>query len=148
MDFIQPARLGCEYVGEDGQPHTPVLLHRAVTGSTERFLGVLIEHFAGAFPLWLAPVQAVVIPIADRHVEYARQVAARLRAGNFRVEVDERGERMQAKIREAQLQKVPFMLVVGDKEAKAGAVSVRRRGGEDLKAMPLEAFMALAQGEL
>ena len=148
VDFIQPARLGCEYVGEDGQPHTPVLLHRAVTGSTERFLGVLIEHFAGAFPLWLAPVQAVVIPIADRHVEYAHQVGARLKGEGFRVEVDERSERMQAKIRTAQLQKVPFMLVVGDKEAEDGAVSVRRRSGEDLKSKPLDEFIALANSEL
>jgi threonyl-tRNA synthetase len=148
VDFIQPARLGCEYVGEDGQPHTPVLLHRAVTGSTERFMGVLIEHFAGAFPLWLAPVQAVVIPIADRHVAYAQQVADKLKALDFRVEVDQRGDRMQAKIRDAQLQKIPFMLVVGDKEAEAGAVSVRRRSGEDLKSKPLEDFVALARAEL
>jgi threonyl-tRNA synthetase len=148
VDFIQPARLGCEYMGEDGQAHTPVLLHRAVTGSTERFMGVLIEHYAGAFPLWLAPVQAVVIPIADRHVAYAQQVADKLKALDFRVEVDQRSERMQAKIRDAQLQKVPFMLVVGDKEAEAGAVSVRRRSGEDLKSKPLEEFVALAQAEL
>ena len=148
FDFNLPERFQIEYTGEDGQPHRPYMVHRALLGSVERFFGVLIEHYAGAFPLWLAPVQAVVIPIADRHAAYAQQVAARLGAAGLRVEVDERGERMQAKIREAQLQKVPFMLVVGDKEAKAGAVSVRRRGGEDLKAMPLEAFMALAQGEL
>jgi threonyl-tRNA synthetase len=148
VDFIQPARLGCEYVGEDGQPHTPVLLHRAVMGSTERFMAMVIEHFAGAFPLWLAPVQAVVIPIADRHTAYAQQVAARLKQDGFRVEVDERSERMQAKIRAAQLQKVPFMLVVGDKEAEDGAVSVRRRSGEDLKSKPLDEFIALAKSEL
>jgi threonyl-tRNA synthetase len=141
IDFIQPARLGCEYIGEDGQPHTPVVIHRAVTGSTERFLGILIEHFAGAFPVWLAPVQAVVIPIsAERHGEYAHSVADRLRAAGIRVEVDDRNERMQAKIREAQLQKVPYMLVVGNKEQEAGAVAVRRRSGEDLGAMPLEEF--------
>lgn len=137
VDFIQPARLGCEYVAEDGQPHTPVVLHRAVTGSTERFLGVIIEHFAGAFPVWLAPVQAVVIPIADRHVDYARKVADQLKAAGFRVEIDERSERMQAKIRDAQLQKVPYMLVAGDKEAAAGAVAIRLRSGDDLKAKPL-----------
>ena len=148
FDFNLPERFQIEYTGEDGQPHRPYMVHRALLGSVERFFGVLIEHYAGAFPLWLAPVQAVVIPIADRHAAYAQQVAARLGAAGLRVEVDERGERMQAKIREAQLQKVPFMLVVGDKEAEAGAVSVRRRSGEDLKAMPLEAFMALAQGEL
>ncbi|MEK7324964.1 MAG: threonine--tRNA ligase, partial [Chloroflexota bacterium] len=137
VDFIQPARLGCEYVGEDGQAHTPVLLHRAVTGSTERFLGVIIEHFAGAFPVWLSPVQAMIIPIADRHAEYANKVAEQLKAEGFRVEVDSRSERMQAKIRDAQLQKIPYMLVAGDKEAEAGAVAVRLRSGEDLKAKPL-----------
>jgi threonyl-tRNA synthetase len=148
VDFIQPARLGCEYVGEDGQPHTPVLLHRAVTGSTERFMAVIIEHFAGAFPLWLAPVQAIVIPIADRHTAYGQQVAERLKAEGFRVEVDSRGERMQAKIRDAQLQKIPYMLVVGDKEAETGSVSIRKRSGEDLKSKPLAEFIALAKAEV
>jgi threonyl-tRNA synthetase len=145
VDFIQPARLGCEYVGEDGQPHTPVVLHRAVTGTTERFLAVLIEHFAGAFPVWLSPVQAVVIPIADRHKEYAHKVLAELKANNIRAEIDESAERMQAKIRHAQLQKIPYMLVVGDKEAEAGAVAIRLRSGEDLKAKPLAEFIALAK---
>jgi len=148
VDFIQPARLGCEYKGEDGQMHTPVVLHRAVTGTTERFMGVIIEHFAGAFPLWLAPVQAQVIPVADRHLDYARQVAAKLKAEGFRAEVDERGERMQAKIRDAQLQKIPYMLVVGDKEAAAGAVSVRKRSGEDLKSKLLAEFIAMAKAEI
>jgi threonyl-tRNA synthetase len=148
VDFIQPARLGCEYTGEDGKTHTPVLLHRAVTGSTERFMGVVIEHFAGAFPLWLAPVQAMMIPVADRHIPYAREVAEKLKAQGFRVEVDERGERMQAKIRDAQLQKIPYMLVVGDKDQAAGAVSVRLRSGEDLKAKTLDEFVALARAEL
>ena len=119
VDFIQPARLGLTYIGEDGQEHTPVVLHRAVTGSTERFLGVLIEHFAGAFPVWLAPVQAVLIPIADRHLDYAHQVAEQLQEAGLRVEVDERGERMNAKIRDAQNQKIPYMLVVGDKEGRS-----------------------------
>jgi threonyl-tRNA synthetase len=145
VDFIQPARLGCEYVAEDGSIRTPVVIHRAVTGSTERFLGVLIEQFAGAFPVWLAPVQMVVIPIADRHLEYANYVASELRAHNFRIEVDARAERMNAKIRDAQLQKIPYMLVVGDKEEQARAVAVRLRTGEDLKAMPLEEFRALAR---
>jgi threonyl-tRNA synthetase len=143
VDFIQPARLGCEYVGEDGKVHTPVLLHRAVTGSTERFMGVIIEHFAGAFPVWLAPVQAVIIPIADRHAEYANKVAQQMKDAGFRVEVDARSERMQAKIRDAQVQKIPYMLVAGDKEAEAGAVAVRLRSGEDLKAKPLAEVMAL-----
>jgi len=143
VDFIQPARLGCEYIGEDGQPHTPVVLHRAVTGSTERFLGVIIEHFAGAFPVWLSPVQAMVIPIADRHVEYANNVVQQLKDAGFRVEVDPRSERMQAKIRDAQMQKIPYMLVAGDKEAEAGAVAVRLRSGEDLKAKPLAEVIAM-----
>jgi len=145
VDFIQPARLGCEYVAEDGSIKTPVLIHRAVMGSTERFLAMIIEQFAGAFPLWLAPVQAMVIPIADRHNEYAFDAQKKLQAQGFRVEVDTRSERMNAKIRDAQLQKIPYMLVVGDKEAQAAAISVRLRTGEDLKAMPLEQFSALAK---
>jgi threonyl-tRNA synthetase len=145
VDFIQPSRLGCEYIGEDGQAHTPVVLHRAVTGSTERFLGVIIEHFAGAFPVWLAPVQAVVIPIADRHVAYAREVAGRLTAAKLRVEVDDSSNRMNQKIRTAQVQKVPYMLVVGDREAEAGAAAVRLRTEENLGAMPIADFLALVE---
>ena len=144
VDFIQPARLGLTYIGEDGQEHTPVVLHRAVTGSTERFLGVLIEHFAGVFPVWLAPVQVMLIPIADRHVAYAQQVAAALKAEGLRVAVDERSERMNAKIRDAQTQKIPYMLVVGDREAEQGAVALRLRSGENPGAMPLEAFITRA----
>jgi len=144
VDFIQPERLDCTYIGEDGQAHTPVVIHRAVTGSTERFLGVLIEHFAGAFPVWLAPVQATVIPIADRHIEYAESVAKQLEAAGMRVDVDQRNERMQHKIREAQLQKVPYMLIVGDREAEAGAVSVRLRTEEDLGSQSVDDFIALA----
>jgi threonyl-tRNA synthetase len=145
VDFIQPARLGCEYVGEDGERHTPVVIHRAVTGSTERFLGVLIEHFAGAFPVWLAPVQAVVIPIADRHHDYAAELGERLRAAGLRVEVDSSNDRMQNKIRQAQLQHVPFMLVVGDREAEADAAAVRLRTGENLGALPVAEFIERAQ---
>jgi threonyl-tRNA synthetase len=145
VDFIQPARLGCEYVAEDGQMRTPVLIHRAVTGSTERFMGVLIEHFAGAFPVWLAPVQVMLVPIADRHVEYAKKVQTQLQDLGFRVELDVRTERMNAKIRDATMQKIPYMLVVGDKEAEAGAVAVRLRSGEDLKAMPVAQFIAMAK---
>ena len=125
VDFIQPARLGLSYIGEDGQEHTPVVLHRAVTGSTERFLGVLIEHYAGAFPVWLAPIQGMIIPIADRHLEYARQVAAQLKAAGLRVEVDERNDRMNAKIRDANNQKIPYMLVIGDKEMEQNQVALR-----------------------
>jgi len=149
IDFIQPARLGVEYIGEDGQSHTPVLIHRAVTGSTERFMGVIIEHFGGAFPVWLAPVQVAVIPISDeKHGAYGRELKQRLEAAGLRVELDESKDRMQAKIRRAQLQKIPYMLVVGDKEQAAGAVAVRLRSGEDLGAMPLDAFIARAQGEI
>ncbi len=147
VDFIQPGRLGCVYTGEDGKEHTPVMLHRAVTGATERFMGVLIEHFGGAFPLWLAPVQATVIPIADRHQPYADEVAGKLREAGFRVEVDARSERMNAKIRHAQLQKIPYMLVAGDREAEAGTVAVRVRTGEDLGAVPLADFLARVEEE-
>lgn len=143
VDFIQPSRLGCEYIADDGQVHTPVVLHRAVTGSTERFLGLLIEHFAGAFPVWLAPVQALVIPIADRHIEYADKVLQRLKQAGIRSEVDAASDRMQAKIRRAQLEHVPYMLVVGDKEAESEAVAVRLRTNENLGAMPLSQFLAL-----
>ncbi|MFQ3681555.1 threonine--tRNA ligase [Roseiflexus sp.] len=149
VDFIQPRRLGLEYIAEDGQPRTPVVLHRAVTGTTERFLGVLIEHYAGAFPLWLAPVQAVIIPISDeRHGAYAAEVGRQLTAAGLRVEVDLSRDRMQAKIRQAQLQKIPYMLIIGDREQSAGAVAVRTRSGEDLGAMLIAAFIARAQAEI
>lgn len=125
------------------------MIHRAVTGATERFLGVIIEHFAGAFPLWLAPVQALVIPISDeKHGAYGRQVFERLKAAGIRAELDNNKDRMQAKIRRAQLQKLPYMLIIGDKELDAGAVSVRLRSGEDLGAMPLEDLIARMQGEI
>jgi threonyl-tRNA synthetase len=143
VDFIQPDRLGVEYIGEDGQRHTPVLIHRAVTGATERFLGVIIEHFAGAFPLWLAPVQIELIPITDRHVPYAQEVANILKEQGFRVEEDDRSNRMNAKIRDAQLKKIPYMLVIGDREKQSNTVSVRLRSGEDLKAMPLDQFIGM-----
>jgi threonyl-tRNA synthetase len=148
VDFIQPARLGLSYIGEDGQEHTPVVLHRAVTGTTERFLGVIIEHFAGAFPVWLAPVQAMLIPIADRHVPFAEEAAAKLKAAGLRVEVDSRGERMNAKIRDAQNQKIPYMLVVGDKEMADGAVALRVRSGENPGAMALAAFIERARQDI
>jgi threonyl-tRNA synthetase len=141
LDFNQPENFQLEYVGEDGQAHRPVMIHRAVTGSTERFMAMLIEHFAGAFPVWLAPVQATIIPIADRHNEYASKVLATLKEAGIRAEIDARSERMNAKIRDAQLQKIPYMLVVGDKEAAADAVSVRLRSNVDLKSMPLNQFV-------
>jgi threonyl-tRNA synthetase len=137
VDFHLPERFELRYIGEDSAEHRPVIIHRGVISTMERMMAYLIELYAGAFPLWLAPVQATVIPIADRHTPYAQQVAEELRAADLRVEVDERSERMQAKIRDAQLQKVPYMLVVGDREAEAHAAAVRLRSGEDLKALPI-----------
>jgi threonyl-tRNA synthetase len=148
VDFIQPARLGLTYVGEDGQEHTPVVLHRAVTGTTERFMGVIIEHFAGAFPVWLAPVQAILIPIADRHLEYIQGVADRLKKAGLRVEVDDRGERMNAKIRDAQKQKIPYMLVVGDQEVANDQVALRLRSGENPGPVSVEDFLARAHQDI
>ncbi len=141
LDLVQPENFELEYTGEDGQPHRPIIIHRAVTGSTERFMAMLIEHFAGAFPVWLSPVQAMVIPIADRHSEYANTVLTRLKEAGIRAELDARSERMNSKIRDAQMQKIPYMLVVGDKEATADAVSVRLRTNVDLKSMPLASFI-------
>ena len=137
LDFIQPARLGCVYVADDGERRTPVVIHRAIHGSFERFLGILIEHYAGAFPLWLAPTQARCIPIADRHADWAHEVAADLRAAGLRVDVDDGNERMQAKIRNGQRRKIPYLLVIGDREVEARAAAVRVRSGDDLGAMPL-----------
>jgi len=137
IDFHLPNRFELTYIGEDGKEHRPVIIHRGVISTMERMMAYLIELYAGAFPLWLAPVQAIVIPIADRHVEYARRVVDDLRAEDIRVEIDERGERMQAKIRDAQLQKVPYMFIVGDREQEAEAVAVRHRDGSDLGALPL-----------
>src|SRR5215471_11022696 len=141
LDFVQPENLDLEYIGEDGQPHRPVMIHRAVTGSTERFMALIIEHFAGAFPVWLAPVQAMIIPIADRHQEYANQVLDILKSAGVRAEVDIRSERMNAKVRDAQLMKIPYMLVVGDKEEQSQSVSVRLRTNENLGATPLDTFL-------
>ena len=148
FDFNLPERFDLAFIGQDGHQHRPYMVHRALLGSLERFLGVLIEHYAGAFPLWLAPVQVMLVPIADRHHEHARQVASELEAAGLRVEVDQRAERMQAKIRGAQLQKVPYMLVVGDKEVEAQAVAVRLRSGEDLGSMSVDAFVARAADEV
>ena len=148
VDFIQPARLGCEYIGEDGRAHTPVLLHRAVTGSTERFLAVLIEHYAGAFPVWLSPVQAVVIPVADRHLNYAHEVQEKLTSKDLRVEVDDSQNSMQKKIRENSRQKIPYLLIVGDREAEQGSVNVRRRGEKQQEEMALGEFAEVVSGEV
>ncbi len=145
FDFNLPARFGLEYVGEDGQRHQPVMVHRALYGSMERFFGVLIEHYAGAFPVWLSPVQAVIIPISERHAEYANKIGAELKAAGVRVDIDLRNEKMNAKIREHALQKVPFLLVVGDKEAEANSVNVRTRGKEKTETVPFAEFSARIQ---
>jgi threonyl-tRNA synthetase len=147
VDFSMPGRLGAEYVGEDNSRHTPVMLHRAIVGSMERFIGILIEHHAGAFPLWLAPVQAVVLNITERQAVYAQQLADRLKSAGFRVGVDLRNEKISYKVREHSLQKLPYQLVVGDKEMQASAVAVRTRSGEDLGAMPVDALIARFQAE-
>jgi threonyl-tRNA synthetase len=148
FDFNLPERFDVKYIGEDGGEHRPYMVHRALLGSMERFFGVLVEHYAGAFPMWLAPVHAKIIPIADRHIEYADKVARELREAGMRTEVDYRSERMQAKIRDAQLQKVPYMLVVGDREAEASAAAVRLRSGEDLKALPIDEIIERMQKEI
>ena len=143
VDFSMPERLDAEYVGEDGARHRPVMLHRAIVGSLERFIGILIEESAGALPTWLAPVQIAVLNITDAQAEYAQKVAKTLQNQGLRVDLDLRNEKITYKIREHSMQKLPFLLVVGDKEMAAGAVAVRARGGKDLGAMPLEAFCAL-----
>jgi len=149
FDFNLPARFKMEYIGEDGQPHQPYMVHRALLGSMERFFAVLIEHYGGAFPLWLAPVQAVVIPIStERHLDFTRSVEHRLRQAGVRVELDASNKRMQSRIRQAQLQKVPYMLIAGDKEQATGAVAVRLRTGEDLGALPLDALLARLRDEI
>ncbi len=145
FDFNLPDRFDLKYVGPDGLEHRPYMVHRALLGSIERFFGILVEHYGGAFPVWLAPVQAALIPIADRHIEFAREVAKTLRAAGLRVEVNDSSDRMQAKIRSAQLQKVPYMLVIGDREVEAGAVAVRLRGGRDLGAQPVADFVSMAK---
>jgi len=144
FDFNLPERFDLTYIGEDGQEHRPYMIHRALLGSMERFFGVLIEHFGGAFPVWLAPVQAVLIPIADRHVAYAEEIATRLKEAGLRVEVDDSSDRMGNKIRKAQEQKIPYMLVVGDKELEAKSVAVRLRSNENLGPKAVDEFIALA----
>ena len=142
LDSQLPERFELEYTGEDGQKHRPVMVHRVVLGSVERFIGVITEHFAGAFPVWLNPVQVKVLPITDRALEYADQIAKQLDAAGFRVEVDGRNEKIGKKIREATLEKIPYMLVVGDRDMENQTVSVRLRTGEDLGAMSVADFAA------
>jgi threonyl-tRNA synthetase len=142
FDFTLPRRFGLEYIAEDGKAHQPLMVHRALYGSIERFFGILIEHYAGAFPVWLAPVQAIVLPITDRQTEYARGVHKALDAAGIRATVDERSEKVNLKIREAQLQKIPYMLVVGDREQENGLVAVRNRKHADQGAKSVEDFIA------
>ncbi len=148
LDYSMPERFGLVYAGDDNADHRPVMIHRALMGSFERFIGILIEHYAGEFPLWLAPVQAVVLPIADRHADYARSVAEELRRAGLRVQLDERTESIGKKIREAEVRKLPYMLVVGDKEAEAGEVSVRRHREGDLGTSSVADFVSRAGGEV
>jgi threonyl-tRNA synthetase len=145
VDFAVPPRFNLTYKAADGSEKTPLCLHRAPLGTHERLIGFLIEHYAGVFPLWLAPQQAVIIPIADRHLEFATQVQRRLNAEGLRAKVDDSGDRMQNKIRKAQGLKIPYMLVVGDKEQAADSVAVRVRSGEDLGAIPVGVFAARAK---
>jgi threonyl-tRNA synthetase len=148
LDYMQPENFDLKYIGADNAEHRPVVIHRAIFGSFERFIAILIEHYTGAFPLWLAPVQVIVLPISDRHLEYAGRVRDRLAAAGLRVELDERQEKIGFKIREAQLQKVPYMLVTGDREAAEGTVAVRSRSAGDQGARTVEAFVAAAKEEI
>jgi threonyl-tRNA synthetase len=148
LDYMQPENFDLKYVGADNAEHRPVVIHRAIIGSFERFIAILIEHYAGAFPLWLAPIQATVLPIADRHLPYAAFVRDQLRAAGLRVDVDDRQEKIGYKIREAQLQKIPYMLVVGDREVETSTVSVRERSGGDKGAGSIDAFIASAHDEI
>lgn len=148
LDFQLPERFELEYTGADGAKHRPIMIHRVVFGSIERFIGILTEHFAGAFPMWLAPVQVKILPIAERHHDYAAQLEKALTSAGLRVENDLRSEKIGYKIREAQLQKIPYMIVVGDKEAEQGNVAVRSRKEGDLGTMPVEAFIEKAQKEV
>ena len=148
LDYQMPERFDLKYTGADNTEHRVVVIHRAIFGSFERFIAILIEHYAGAFPLWLAPVQAIVLPISDRHMDYAVSVRDRLKAAGLRAELDERQEKIGYKIREAQLQKIPYMLVVGDRESAEGTVSVRTRAGGDQGASPVDAFVASAREEI
>lgn len=141
LDFQQPRRFDLHYIDQDGQKKTPVVVHRVIYGSLDRFIGLILEHFAGAFPLWLAPVQVAILPVADRHVERSRNIADQLREHNIRVEIDESNEKLGKKIREAEMMKIPYLVILGDKELEAGKIAVRKRGGEDLGQVELENFI-------
>jgi threonyl-tRNA synthetase len=148
FDFNLPERFDLTYVGEDGQLHRPYMIHRALLGSLERFFGILIEHYAGAFPVWISPVQAMIIPIADRHLDYSNEVLVQLKASGIRAELDDRSDRMNAKIRDAQKQKIPYMLVIGDQEMESQQIALRKRSGENLGAMNVTEFLDLAKKEI
>ena len=148
LDFQMPERFDLTYIGEDGEKHRPVMLHRVVFGSIERFIGIITEHFAGAFPVWLAPVQVKILPISDSQKEYAENVVKKLEANGIRVELDARQEKIGYKIREAQLQKVPYMLILGDKEKEANAVGVRSRKDGDIGQMPAQEFVQKIEQEI
>jgi len=143
VDFNNPQRFELTYTGEDGKAHQPIIIHRALMGSIERFFGILVEHYAGAFPTWLAPVQVILLPITDKQQAYAETVASQLRTAGFRVESDLRNEKIGFKIREAEKAKIPFMLVVGDREMQSGQVAVRGRSKADLGSMPVPAVIDL-----
>jgi threonyl-tRNA synthetase len=147
LDYAAPERFDLTYVGEDNKEHRPVVIHRAIYGSFERFIAILTEHYAGAFPAWLAPVQARIVTVSDRFDAWARAVNDRLTAEGWRAELDSSSERLQAKIRNAEVDKVPYILIVGEKEVAAQGVAPRRRGGQDLKTMPLDAFLDLLRAE-
>jgi threonyl-tRNA synthetase len=148
LDYQQPERFELEYIDADGRPKRPVMIHRAIFGSFERFIGILIEHFAGAFPAWLAPVQARVLPVSAKHAEYGGTVHHQLLDAGVRAELDDRSEKLGYKVREAQIQKVPYVLVVGEREAREGTASVRKRGGEDVGAIPVDRFLAEVTAEI
>jgi threonyl-tRNA synthetase len=148
LDFQLPKRFNLKYTDSDGKEKTPVVIHRVIYGSLERFVGILIEHFAGAFPVWLSPVQAKIIPITDAQHEYSNQVLTKLREQGIRAEIDDRPEKMQAKIRDAQMEKVPFMLVIGGREVESGSVAVRQRDGQDLGAIKVDEFLAQIKDQI
>ena len=148
LDFQMPERFDITYIGEDGQKHRPVMIHRVAFGSIERFIGILTEHYAGAFPLWLAPVQVKVLAITDKHADYAKEITEKLLAKGIRGEADLRNEKIGYKIREAQTQKIPYMLIVGDKEAASQTVAVRKRGEGDIGVRPVDEFIEQVKEEI
>ena len=147
-DFVMPKRFNLEYVDKEGKKQEPVVVHRASIGAFERLMAFLIEHFGGAFPTWLSPTQVQIIPISDKQLEYSQNVLKQLRSSNIRVEIDSRAEKMQGKIRDAQLQKIPYMLIIGGREQEAGKVAVRTRSGEDLGAISTEEFLERINKEI